>query len=392
MLYFFALCCIFYCSCNKKNAIPSLRETYNHKDTNPFGAYAAKNLVQDYFSKKAIITNRKFSSAFAFSKDSNAIYFCVARNLYTTEKDAQAMLDFAYVGNTVVIAANNFDSILQQKLVFISNQNYGSISGMPYTNTYASYHSDITQDSFSYFYRPLTNYFKKVYAAHSRIIAYNTNNIANTFVLFWGKGRMIVHCEPRLFSNYFLLTDNNFQYLQALLNCVENKNGHIYWDDYYRNNNVPPGGNNNFSSFSELLKHPPLAAALWLLLGLFVIYILFAAKRRQKIIPVIKPNNNSSIALTQTMARLYYQQRDNKNIAEKMITYFNEYIRKTYFISPATAELDFINLLSRKSGVNQTQTSELYYTFKLVNNSFDVDDNLIVKLDSQIRQFYKNKM
>ncbi|MFN8247216.1 MAG: hypothetical protein U0T56_12660 [Ferruginibacter sp.] len=38
------------------------------------------------------------------------------------------------------------------------------------------------------------------------------------------------------------------------------------------------------------------------------------------------------MAFTETIARLYLQKKDNKNIADKMIMYFNEFIRTHYFL------------------------------------------------------------
>jgi hypothetical protein len=60
---------------------------------------------------------------------------------------------------------------------------------------------------------------------------------------------------------------------------------------------------------------------------------LFDSKRRQRIIKPLQPNINTSVAFTETVGRLYLQKKDNRNIADKMITYFLEHIRNQYFLN-----------------------------------------------------------
>ena len=93
------------------------------------------------------------------------------------------------------------------------------------------------------------------------------------------------------------------------------------------------------------MKHPPLAFAFWLSLILLLLYILFGGKRVQRIIEQLKPNENTTVTFTETIGRLYLQKKDNKNIADKMITYFNEYIRNTYFLNTNLVNDDFIAVL-----------------------------------------------
>ena len=134
------------------------------------------------------------------------------------------------------------------------------------------------------------------------------------------------------------------------------------------------------------MKHPPLKAAFWLSLLLLLMYILFGGKRVQRIIQQLKPNENTTVTFTETIGRLYLQKKDNKNIADKMITYFNEYIRNT------TNHIndDFIVMLSRKSGVDRDKVDTIYRTITAAQRSNEVNDYQLLSLQEQIQQFYKN--
>ena len=148
---------------------------------------------------------------------------------------------------------------------------------------------------------------------------------------------------------------------------------------------------NNRSSLDVLLGFPSLAAAFWLSLILLLVFLLFGSKRRQGIIEVIKPNENATVTFTETIGRLYLQKKDNKNIAGKMITYFNEYIRNTYFLNTNIINDDFITTLSRKSGVQHERVDILFRTINHTHASTVVDDYQLLSLNEQIQNFYKTR-
>ncbi len=395
MHYIFLICCFVImasgCSDNKK--LPDLRESYSSRETAPFGAYAAKRLAESAIPGKKVSMNRRsFSKHFSSSNDTNAIYFSISRNLFVTEEDAQAMVDYVYAGNTLFLSAAQFDTILLQKLLCEQERTITmDILQLNYANTRLSLDEklDPSKEDFKYYYKPFVNSFSSIKVSYNHVIAYNSSGKPNSFILFWGKGRLILHCDPRAFSNYFLLQDNNYRYFQKLLR-VAGTPAKIYWDDYYRNQNVRRQGERKFSALNEILKHPSLAISFWIFVLMLALFVLFGSKRLQRVIPVIKKNENSSVAFTETIARLYLQHHDNKNIADKMVTYFHEFIRNKYFLS-ATSGTDFIHSLSRKSGVPFGQTESLYHTIEKINNLSRVDDRLLLDLNTQIHEFYKNR-
>jgi len=379
-----------------KSKLPDLRESYSYRDTKPFGTYVAKKVIENgYPGKKLRIIRRAFSKTYGESTDTNAIYFCISRNLFLNEDDAQAMLDYVYTGNTLFISSANLDTLLLTRLMCSQVKadallDLMQVNYMPASITLSD-DINLLKDSFSYYYKPFANSFSSVNANYSQIAGYNDVMKPNCFILFWGKGRLLLHCDPRAFSNYFLLKQTNYRYLQELLRLTDQFPGTVYWDDYYRNRNVNRQNNRKFSTFSELMKYPPLAYAFWIFLTLLTIYVLFHSKRRQRIIPILKRNENSSIAFTETIARLYLQHRDNKNIADKMITYFNEFIRKNYFLTANAASTEFISALSRKSGVSFEQTNDLFNTINELNSKAELNDQQLLKLNEYIQEFYKNR-
>lgn len=72
-----------------------------------------------------------------------------------------------------------------------------------------------------------------------------------------------------------------------------------------------------------------------------------------------------------------------------MFTYFNEYIRNTYFLNTNHVNDDFILMLSRKSGVEKEQVDSLYRSIVATQATQSVSDYQLLSVQDQIQQFYK---
>ncbi len=384
----------FFYSCNKAtNALPDLRERYGYADTRPFGAYTAYRMLNNIYSDKFInLSKRPFSKFYKDTHiDSASLYINISNRYFTTEEDAQAVIDFVYEGNTAFIAASVIDTILLSK-IFSRQENtdwLSIINQQKYAPAKISLLPDefSLQDSFSYYYLPFLNYFSEIHGDRGRITGYNQNGKPNFMVFFWGKGRLYLHCEPRAFSNYFLLTANNHLYMKQIMQMMGEKPGNIFWDDYY--NKISYRQQESSSTLSEIFKHPPLAMAFWILLLLLLLYILFQGKRRQRVVPVIHPVQNTSIAFTEAVAGLYLTEKNNKNIANKMISYFNEHIRTRYFLNMNNANTDTLTALSKKSGVAFDKVQALNNALQQTATAEEVSDFELLSLNEQIQYFYK---
>lgn len=174
----------------------------------------------------------------------------------------------------------------------------------------------------------------------------------------------------------------------------ENEDGQaqtIFWDNVYSKRNYPKSKNNeDKSTLSEIFKHPPLKAAFWILLALLILFILFGIKRKQREIPVIKPMENNTIAFAEAMAGLYLSKKDNKVIADKIITYFNEQIRTKHFIHLQAHDNSYADILSRKTGAPFETTQQLAETIKLINKNTTVTDTQLLVLNGLLERFNKN--
>ena len=391
---FLLLLVILCASCGvKQPVLPSLKETFSKKDKKPFGSYVFYNQVkQSFYQNELLSKNENFETLWQNISDTASVYISVSRNLFLTEAGLKAMLSYVNSGNTLFISSTNIDSSLLDSLGCKAGQSYRldeQLANMQYTyvKMEPTFYKDTTP--YTYFYFPLNNHFINYDTSITQVLGTNQLGKANFIEVFYGKGKFYLHCEPRVLSNYFLLQKQNYRYLQHVFAFTNTTPEHVYWDDYYNKKNYPPSGQGSKSAFQILLQYPATSWALLLALFLLALYILFGGKRRQRIVETILPNANTTVAFTETVGRLYLQKKDNRNIADKMIMYFQEHIRKQYFLNTSLINDDFITTLSRKANVPKGTTAALFQSISLVQNSPEISDQQLLFLNQQIDIFYK---
>jgi len=370
--------------------LPDLRETYSRKDKIPFGTNIAFRQLESLYPLNNIRSVRQpFAQTWKQVSDTSSLYICIANQLLLSQDDVDAMLEFVREGNDLFISAMAVDEVLQERIQCRINDTtplFLSLADLRTTSTRLRVEPDTSME---YFYFPFRSYFSRIDTTTTRVLGYNDRGEPNAIVYFHGKGKLFLHCDPRAFSNYFLLKKENYKYVQQSLAFTQTLPQRLYWDDYYYK--AKSRSPENFSTFSEIMKHPPLKYAFWIAMVLLGLFLLFGGKRLQRIIEERKPNVNTTVAFTETIGRLYLQKKDNRNIADKMITYFNEFIRNKYFLNTSVINEDFITNLGRKSGVPREQVASLYKNIAEAQASGFVDDYRLLALNQQIQHFHKTK-
>lgn len=390
-----------------KHVLPPLNENYRKSDKEPFGAFIAYKEFKNFFDNRYVATVKspfdvEWKNIKDYSGDNKySLYFLITKNLVLNYSEVKAFMDYVKVGNDLFIAADYIDNRLLENMN-CSMERTGEIvdetKGLMHQTHVSMYFGDnFNAPSYAYYYYPFLNSLTNYDTAFARVLGVNESRTPNYIILFAGKGRIYLHVAPRIFSNYFLLTDNNHKYLENVLSYLRSDPANIYWDEYYKNTdpsrrrNANDKEDDNFSSLSVIRQHPPLLWAFWLTVAGLLIFILFNIKRKQRVINVVKPNVNTTVTFTETVGRLYLQKKDNNHIAEKMITYFYDHIRNKYFISTAVINEEFLNSLSGKSGVSKDEVQQLFALIEGIQSGEIADDNKLMQLNSQIENFYKNQ-
>ena len=378
------------CKTNDKKSLPDMRVTLASGSSKPMGGKVFSTIAKGQYEDLNIENNplpfnvwyRKYFNHYTGS--TNDVYFLITPKLNAREKEAEEMLRFVKSGNTLFVATNMVSEEFRQAFslhptrsdsVFISNN-------MGLADTY------LRNDSlaFSYYFTPLENKLDTLHTFLHLPIAFNEKKEPTAIQVKMGKGELIMVTNAEALSNYFLLTGNNSEYAIHLLSYVTNAPDAVYWDEFYhRNLNRQP---ENSSVFDAIFAIPALKWAFWLLVFLCALAIITHMARRQRMIPVRVANKNTTVEFTQTIARLYYNQKDNRNIALKMIQHFLEHIRTQHYLPSQKLNPDFARILAGKTNSDLEKTERLVAKMAAIQDGGSVSDELLLWLNREITDLY----
>lgn len=204
-----------------------------------------------------------------------------------------------------------------------------------------------------------------------------------------GKGNLYLHCNPLVFTNYFLTQKEKLNYASGVFTHLRGNN--MIWDEYSK---IPMRGNRNAynSPLYYILQQPGLKYAWWLLLFTVVLYIFFAAKRRQRVIPVLEPKTNTSLEFVNLISTLYYQNGNHLDMARKKMKYFLYFVRSKYGIHAEGLDVQQIRKLSEKSKVNEVEVQSIFDQYHLIEERFkqSIEANRLINLYNAIENFYNH--
>ena len=230
------------------------------------------------------------------------------------------------------------------------------------------------------------NYFEDMDTGDTRILGRNGQGKANFVRVACAHGGGIyVHAEPLAFSNFFLLHRENKSYYDLAFSWMPLKTDLVEWSDYFRYRHE----GDQYSALHFLLGNRSLRWALWLTLFLFLVILLVESKRKQKAIAEIPRLRNASEDFVKTVGRLYLQQKNNQNLAHKMIMAFLENIRSAYHISTNVLDDEFAKKLAFRTGRPLSEVADLVKNIHDTRLNANLTDREIMHLYHKINQFNK---
>ncbi|PQJ09827.1 hypothetical protein CJD36_018050 [Flavipsychrobacter stenotrophus] len=211
------------------------------------------------------------------------------------------------------------------------------------------------------------------------------NGKPNCLKIAVGRGHITLHAAPLVMSNYFLLQDNNINYLASIWGTFPKDVNKIYWDDFFEHSGIETSSN-------ALWNYESTRWALLLAFFVAVVYILFQMKRRQRIVPIVAPLRNDSVSFVETVGRLYYNTGNNSNLAEKMVQQYLEWVRMNCYLNTSRLNEEFVQQLAMKTGKPIDMVNELINMVHEVRlGTAIIDDAYLYQLYRAIQQFYTNE-
>jgi len=364
--------------------------SYAAKHKIPYGTYILRNELPSLFSNKKV--KEIHQSPYLFLKDSTnkGTYFFVDAKLDFGKDEFNELLLFVDRGNDVFISTNgvHIDTLnlktKQLSTTAFEENAYQKLVNKNLDKKEYHYDRDFSKAYFSKIDTLKTTVLGELIIKNEKdsIVSRKPNFIKTKN----GKGYFYLHTFPQAFTNYNMLLNNNYEYVASVLSYLNNtspsSNNTILWDAYYKT-----GKSRISSPMYYILSSKHLKWAYYIALIGVLFFVIFKGKRNQRFIPVITPLKNQTLAFTRTIANMYYEKSDHKNIAAHKINYFLEYIRTNHRLSTLKIDTLFYNKLASRSSNSIEMVEELFKRIDNINAKNSISQDELIALNKAIETF-----
>ena len=368
----------------KKPVAINWERSLSNKDKIPFGTYIIYKELRDIMGITPEETRVPVYEKVKAHVDSGEVYILVNNEMKTTPTDEDELFYYIKQGNTVLISTESLSKTLSDSLgLELENYYFGDVKG---DSTSINFASPALRNKKGYKMpnHTIDGYFKKFDTANAVVLGVNNHDKVNFIRMDIGNGHLFIHAAPMVFTNYFVLRDENREYLEKMLSFLPGDAYYLYWDEYYK---IGRGGAS--TPLRVILTRPELKWAYFVALFSVLLFMVFQSKRRQRIIPVIPPTINNTVDFVETVSHAYLSDRNHRNIAMKKITYLFEHIRAKYYLNTLIIDEDFTEKLSNKSGMPQQETKGMISLIQYIRSEEKISDQHLTRLNNLIEEFHK---
>jgi len=216
------------------------------------------------------------------------------------------------------------------------------------------------------------------------------NQYVNYIRIPQGKGQILVHCAPIMFTNYYMTSKSEAAYIQGVLSHINADK--ILWDEYHRYPHQDynfEGGQQGTTPLEFVLENRSLRWAFYLILSLALIYLIAATRRQQRIVKLIEPLRNSTLEFVQAIGRLYFIQRNHPKLIQMQMRYFLHFIRERYRVKARTPDLIQMDILSQRSSVSKEHILAIINEYERLKSYVELSDAEAIHFHKLLNQFYK---
>ncbi|MEP1488549.1 MAG: DUF4350 domain-containing protein [Algibacter sp.] len=368
-------------------------ESFDERSNKPYGVSVFYKELPKLFKDQKVRTvfHQPSSYLSANSEDgygehvAEGSFIIIGNSDYLENDSVDELLKFVDDGNTLFIS----DYYFNQKLIdtigfdteYIENKKDSiSYQSLKYLNI-----DEIRIDK-----NEGDLYFTNLDSINHNILGYSKIDYKHpNFIEFsFGEGKIYLHLEPKAFTNYHLLKDDRYKYVEGLISYLPEND--VYYDSYIKIRTGYDGDVEKESNLSWFLEQLSFRWAWYTAIVFGILFMIFNAKRRQRIIKIIKPLQNTTVAFVKTISNLYFETKDHKNLIDKKITYFLEKIRTDFNIDTTVLNDDFITKLASKTGKKKDDIKRIIDYINLLRTKNEFYEGQLITLNKHIEAFYSN--
>ncbi|CAM4311971.1 DUF4350 domain-containing protein [Zobellia nedashkovskayae] len=368
--------------------------SYVAKHKIPYGTFVLNDVMQNLFKDKIQQVNIPPFEFLKENEDISGTYFFVNNNVSFGDTELASLLDWVDKGNTLFIASENYEEQLLDTLKINTASLFSGLDNIRSHKHRLVNPQLASKDGYFFNKEDYVTYFQEFKTDAMTILGTVTNinndntdikkeQVNNVVKTSFGKGEIILSTFPKAFTNYFILKDNNKQYTAGILSYLDDSRA-IYMDNHYKS-----GKSVYTSPMYVFLNTKEFKWAYYLTLIGVVIYVFFEGKRKQRAIPVINPLKNQTLAFTRTIADMYFEKGERKQITEHKIAHFLEFVRSRFYMSTLNRDDAFYTNLAMRSNHSKEETKALFSLIEQLEAKDNLTDIELQKLNSAIENFKK---
>lgn len=376
----------------------SWHTNYVYDNKQPYGTHILYQLLKNYSNNNTTLIEDQNLRDFLNENETitNANYFVIGKHCNYNEDDIVNLKQFVRRGNTAFIALEELSyDLLYSSLSSCTMQQYEYFYN-PSGRLSVSFNDTLIQNYvFRYKYNDKpTDYYWKYFETEYcsteevKILSTINNRKPNFIKINYGKGKFLVHANPELFTNLYLIEPVYAAHSEEVFSNLND--GPIYWDRNSKlwsisgHNNT--NGNEGNTPFDYILRQPALKWAYYLMWSLVILFVLFNLWRKQKAIPVKFPKKNTTLEFVHSIGELYFKNKDNKKLAIQKMNLFVKKARNRYNITENNEER-FITLLAKKANIEQQKIEQIFNYYHIIENQKEnISDEDLIKFYSLLKK------
>ena len=357
----------------------------------PFGTYVFHDLLESHFGKEQLIDINQSPYQYLTYNDSiSGTYVLLNNNIELGEDELESLLNWVEKGNTLLFASEEIPKTLQDTLQ-LKTSLLSNFDNMDNAFSLGLKNPQLSANLFPLDRMDYINYLKKVDSSDVMGVAVigaineNTQQLKEEHITSvyqpFGKGHILLCTTPQVFTNYFILKDENKDFTAGLMSYFQ-AGSPILFDNHYKT-----GKTFYTSPMYVFLNNKELKWAYYIMLFGVLLYVIFEGKRKQRPIPVIPPLKNQTLDFTRTISNMYLEQGKHKEMAHHKIQYFLNFIRTHYYLDTQVIDTHFLSQLSSRSNNSLADTKALFEWIAALNEAPSVSVSELEELETKLDTF-----
>jgi hypothetical protein len=354
-------------------------QNFNNGSKSPYGCYVIYDLLPGIFRGSQISENvQSFYVSPSINDTVRKSLIIVTNDFEPDDADLKALHRFIASGSQVFIVASHWGTKFFAEYAVRTAFHYNMVGMSSQVTKYKFTNIHLSEGREYTYPRANEAYFSRFDSLQAEVLGWDKDRNANFLRMKIGKGQIYLHSVPLVFTNFHLLYTNS-EYPVRALSYLQSST--IVWDEYYKPERKVLESR---SPIRYILSQQPLRYAYFLLVFAIFLFMVFESKRRQRMMPIVEKPRNSSLEFVQIVASLYYNGKDNKDIAGKKIAQFYDMILSNYYLRPNENDRKFRIQFAGKLNVPLEEVNNVFDTISDLKNKKKITDDELIKLVAMI--------